>query len=237
MGGRWRLLAPQLVLAVCGVLQPAQALYFLLGKVVPRRCFVEERPEETVLQIRTRFLDYAEGRGLEIEVSPFDAAAGGGWGGGGGGRPAARTGRTGRAATVKPVQYSVTEAVSTYEYEVPESGEYGICVGVKGAAPAGAWRVELEISLGQDDEYYEQQAEKNNLDAVQVQLERLSDRVIAILNEADYMKEKEVDFHKTSVQMNYTALWWPMVQMTILVVAGIFQVQYLKSFFKKRKLI
>jgi emp24/gp25L/p24 family/GOLD len=40
-----------------------------------------------------------------------------------------------------------------------------------------------------------------------------------------------------SVQMNYTALWWPIVQMAILVVAGVIQVQYLKSFFKKKKLI
>jgi hypothetical protein len=48
----------------------------------------------------------------------------------------------------------------------------------------------------QDEESWKDMAEKENLDAVQLELARLNDRVLAIRSEADYMKEKEVDFHK-----------------------------------------
>jgi hypothetical protein len=49
----------------------------------------------------------------------------------------------------------------------------------------------------QDEAYYKELAEKKGLNALQVQLQKLHSRVQAILNEADYMKEKETAAHKS----------------------------------------
>lgn len=41
---------------------------------------------------------------------------------------------------------------------------------------------------------------------------------------ADYQKHKEVDYHEETEGMNTAALWWPMLQIAILVLTGVFQV-------------
>jgi len=57
------------------------------------------------------------------------------------------------------------------------------------------------------------------------------------LNEADYQKHKEVDHHAETESMNVATLWWPMLQIGILVITAVCQVQHLKGFFKANKFI
>eukprot|EP01035_Chromulina_nebulosa_P017177 gene17177-22693_t len=57
------------------------------------------------------------------------------------------------------------------------------------------------------------------------------------INEADYQKHKEVEYHTQTEAMNKAVLWWPIFQIGILVLTGIIQVQNLKLFFKNNKLI
>ncbi|CAM9279484.1 unnamed protein product [Chrysoparadoxa australica] len=48
---------------------------------------------------------------------------------------------------------------------------------------------------------------------------------------------QEVDFHLKSESMNSAALWWPMIQVAVLLVFGVMHVRHLKAFFKGKKLI
>jgi len=70
-----------------------------------------------------------------------------------------------------------------------------------------------------------------------MEVHKLNDMMSMTLDEADFQKHKEVDFHKETEKMDNAALWWPMLQIGILVLTGIFQVQHLKRFFKAHKLI
>jgi hypothetical protein len=38
--------------------------------------------------------------------------------------------------------------------------------------------------------------------------------VCRILNEADYQKHKEIDYHEQTVSMNQAAMWFPMIQVS-----------------------
>ena len=98
-------------------------------------------------------------------------------------------------------------------------------------------RFKINIFYGYDSDYYDELAKEEKYDAVNMQLHKLNDMLTMTINEADYQKHKEVEYHQETELMNSAALWWPMVQIGILVVTGIFQVQHLKSFFKGHKLI
>jgi len=98
-------------------------------------------------------------------------------------------------------------------------------------------RFRLAINYGYDSEYYEKLGKKENFDTVNLDLRRLNDMLDMTLNEADYQKHKEVDYHSETESMNVATLWWPMLQIGILVITGICQVQHLKGFFKTNKLI
>jgi hypothetical protein len=66
---------------------------------------------------------------------------------------------------------------------------------------------------------------------------RLTDELAQILNEVDYMKEKEVVFHDMTEKMEKNAEYWPMLQILILLATGVFQVKHLKRFFQDQKML
>jgi len=125
-------------------------------------------------------------------------------------------------------------------------------------------RFKLAINYGYDGEYYEKLSNEQHFDQINMEVHRLngicdtsvtnyyknssnvllnkmyiciSDQMTMILNEADFQKHKEIHYHMQTERMNSAALWWPMVQIGILVATGILQVQNLKTFFKNNKLI
>ena len=65
---------------------------------------------------------------------------------------------------------------------------------------------------------------------------KLKDELAEILNEADYMKEKEVRFHRKAERINVAAVWWPVLQIGILVLTAVLQVQSLKNYFQAKNL-
>mmetsp|Transcript_22265 Transcript_22265/g.29115 ORF Transcript_22265/g.29115 Transcript_22265/m.29115 type:complete len:203 (-) Transcript_22265:185-793(-) len=111
-----------------------------------------------------------------------------------------------------------------------------VCAVAKGPT-VNPLRVGLSIEVGQTEEYYKDLAVKEHLSEFQVHIAQMTDDLTQILNEADYMKEHEMTFHGQSEKMNAAAMYWPIVQMSILVVTGVFVVNNLKSFFKSKKLV
>ena len=51
------------------------------------------------------------------------------------------------------------------------------------------------------------------------------------------VQHKEVVFHEETENINLETIWWPIIQIAILLAAGYVQVLHLKNFFKSRKLI
>jgi len=68
-------------------------------------------------------------------------------------------------------------------------------------------------------------------------LNLLRDRTTAIIAEADYTKAAEVEFHDQSLKMNRAAVWWPVVQIMVLIVTGFAWVVNITAFFRKKKLV
>jgi len=50
-------------------------------------------------------------------------------------------------------------------------------------------------------------------------------------------QHKEEQFHQETENINLETIWWPILQIIILLSAGYVQVLHLKTFFKSRKLI
>ena len=73
-------------------------------------------------------------------------------------------------------------------------------------------RVKLSVNYGYDSEYYEKLSKKDHFEAINMEVHKLNDMMTLTLNEADYQKHKEVDYHTLTERMNIAALWWPMAQ-------------------------
>jgi len=133
-------------------------------------------------------------------------------------------------------------ATGHVDFTSDNDGAYSVCVQqLRATYPDGQERVptrmRLSIIYGYDTEYYEKLQKKQHFEAVNLEVHKLNDMMSMALNEADFMKHKEVEYHDSTERMNTAGLWWPMGQIGILVIMGIFQVQHLKSFFKNHKII
>jgi hypothetical protein len=96
-------------------------------------------------------------------------------------------------------------------------------------------RLDLSIDFGHDKEYYEELVKEQSFEPLNLEVRKINDemnlwvyqllvlydvvsnalfRDFRILNEADYQKHKEIDYHEQTVSMNQAAMWFPMIQVS-----------------------
>jgi hypothetical protein len=98
-------------------------------------------------------------------------------------------------------------------------------------------RFKVLVNYGYGDVHYQKLAKDQEFDAVNLDIRKLNDMMDLAINEASYQKYKEMEYHDETEAMNAATLWWPVAQIGILVLIGVFQVRHLKHFFKTNKLI
>lgn len=193
-----------------------------------KECFLIEQPLDTQLTVR---YEIPALEALEVTGSEPD-----GRGEGGGASIAVKLTLVDRRT--KSVVFSTVLDAHKGEASMATVSEanHDLCLRPVANSLSGPFRVDLEVERGHGDAYYARMAADNKMDKLQVEVVKLNDELAEILNEADYMKEKEVKFHKKAERVNLAAIWWPILQIAILVLTAVAQVHNLKSFFQAKHL-
>lgn len=132
-------------------------------------------------------------------------------------------------------QVDLNQEKGQFKFATVKDGFHSVCVvPAKVTKPT---KVGLAISFGQADQYYAELAKEAHIDVLEATIMKLNAQMGQILNEADYMKDKEVLFHQQCERMNAAARWWPILQVAILVITGALWANNLRTFFKKRRLV
>jgi len=121
----------------------------------------------------------------------------------------------------------------------PLGGEYSVCFQTNTTtwwSPV-LFKMNVAIHTGALAKDYSALAKKEHLSDLQVKVQRLFDRAQGIRSELAYQKEREKVFRNTSESTNSRAAVWSVVQTLIVIAAAIVQMQSLKGFFRKKKLI
>ena len=91
---------------------------------------------------------------------------------------------------------------------------------------------------GEDEEGSPQQADINShLSHMEKEFQRIERGMHTILREAEFSKEREAHFHKQTESMNSAAMFWPIVQVCVLLMTGFTQASHIVQFFKRRRII
>jgi len=93
------------------------------------------------------------------------------------------------------------------------------------------------ISIGAEATDYEELAKSEHLSALEVQVRKLNDRIRTVRAEQSYQRGREMTFRNTSESTNSRAMWWSIIQIGVLVSTGLWQINYLKNFFKAKKVV
>jgi len=94
-------------------------------------------------------------------------------------------------------------------------------------------RKDKEKEKKKDPDHLEHRELTTKMSRLERDLQTLQNRVKACLNNADFNKDQEAIFHEQSISMNRASKYWPIIQLTVLIVTGFTQanhiVRYLKS--------
>ena len=131
-------------------------------------------------------------------------------------------------------------AFTTEEYDIFE-----VCFETKSANGqhhfSGNQQTTKEVSLkmkhGIETKDYDALAKANKLKPLEVELNRLEDLSAAIVSDFAYMKQREEEMRDTNESTNNKVLYFSIFSMCCLMSLAIWQVLYLRRYFKAKKLI
>jgi len=72
---------------------------------------------------------------------------------------------------------------------------------------------------------------------VEVELRKLTVKVMEILKERRYQKKREEEFRNTSESSNARVMWWSIFELALITGLSIAQVHVLQRFFQKKKIL
>jgi len=97
--------------------------------------------------------------------------------------------------------------------------------------------VSIKIKHGIETKDYEALAKAEKLKPLEVELNRLEDLSAAIVSDFAYMKQREEEMRDTNESTNNKVLYFSIFSMGCLMTLAIWQVLYLRRYFKAKKLI
>ncbi|KAJ8575896.1 hypothetical protein ON010_g3320 [Phytophthora cinnamomi] len=95
----------------------------------------------------------------------------------------------------------------------------------------------LDFKHGVEAKDYTEVAKREHLMPVEKELRKMEDTVDEIHREMLYMREREATMRNTNESTNSRVLWFSFFSIVVLLGMGVWQVMYLKKFFKSKKLI
>ena len=118
-------------------------------------------------------------------------------------------------------------------------GEYKACVTTsvsRWSASNTEFHVALTFRDGVEAIDYRNVAKTEELNALQLKLRKVQDRIAHIRNEQGYQRARDLEYRKVSELTSRRVFLWSFLQVIVFAFCTVFQLYSLKTFFKKNKI-
>lgn len=207
-------------IVLLALIQQALGLHFYLGGD-KERCFYQDLPQNTILATQHNAWELEESSGnwvrtdslaiqIRIEES-FD--------------------------NNHRVAFQKLNAKGDFVFTAADSGEHRICY----KALSGSWyhprkvKMDIDFAIGEGSSMDSKNTNKITNLAERVQL--LNNKLVLIRREQSLLREREMLFRDTSEETNSRVVKWTFIQLLVLGATCAWQLNHLRSFFVKQKLV
>ncbi|KAI5359488.1 putative transmembrane emp24 domain-containing protein [Septoria linicola] len=108
---------------------------------------------------------------------------------------------------------------------------------ITGHGSTGSRHVELDIDIGADAKDWSAIQAGEKLKPVEAELRRISEVAKEIVDELDYLRGREMKLRDTNESTNERVKWFAIGTMGMLMALGIWQIVYLRAYFRSKHLI
>ncbi|CAO3619727.1 unnamed protein product [Cunninghamella echinulata] len=127
-------------------------------------------------------------------------------------------------------------------FDASQDGDIKICftnVLEEGFVPNSQYvrEVELEVNVGTEAKTIEEITKNKHLPNLEEQTRVLEAMVDDILNEMNYLKGREARMRNTNESTNDRVKWFSLLSLFTLISLGVWQILYLRSYFRRKRLI
>uniref|UniRef100_A0A3Q3EN34 Si:ch211-255i20.3 n=1 Tax=Labrus bergylta TaxID=56723 RepID=A0A3Q3EN34_9LABR len=98
-------------------------------------------------------------------------------------------------------------------------------------------KLHLDVQMGEHTIGHSTEKTKDNMVLLENSLRHLFEQMMYIIRQQEYQREKEEVFRQIGEDTNSKVLWWAVVQTSILLSVGFWQMKRLKDFFIAKKLV
>lgn len=133
-----------------------------------------------------------------------------------------------------------TDLIGRFAFTAPVGGEYALCFKTNTSSWFGThatFKFYLDISVGSKAQDYDKIAKLEHLNKVDVQIRQVTDVLAEIRAEQKYLREREGAWRVLSESVHSSVIWWAIGQLILLLASGVFQMRYLRNFFRTKKLV
>ncbi|VDB84956.1 unnamed protein product [Peniophora sp. CBMAI 1063] len=210
---------PRTLILALAAASYANALHLYLD-AGETRCFIEELPNETVVEGHYRALEWNEKDqvyainpelGILTEITEMD------------------TGHVVTSTRGPPD--------SRWTFTSHDSGDHSICMSTNYSSswfgPTAHIRLYLDIVVGNTRPDIEH--DRGHISELASKIRDLNLKLEDIRREQQYQREREADFRNLSELLNGRAVWYSLAQIAVLVVTCAWQLRHLRNFFEDKR--
>ncbi|XP_074530408.1 transmembrane emp24 domain-containing protein 11 [Halichoeres trimaculatus] len=198
----------------------AAAMYFDLGEV-EEKCIIEEIPEDTLV---TGFFLLEPWNIKAFTTSPHFGVT-----------------VTVRDTNLEVVMSKRFGKFGKFTFTAHISGQHYLCFQTNSTRfsvfAEEKLKLHLDVQMGEHTIGHDTGKTKDNMASLDNSLRHLIEQMTFIIRQQEYQREKEEVFRQISEETNSKVLWWAVVQTSILLSVGFWQMKRLKDFFIAKKLV
>ncbi|KAK4718722.1 hypothetical protein R3W88_017060 [Solanum pinnatisectum] len=125
-----------------------------------------------------------------------------------------------------------------FAFTTSEHGNYLACFRMNSHVPGNkSAAISLQWKIGIDARDWDSIARKEKIEGVELELMKLKGLAQAIHENLLYLKKREEEMRGVSERTNGAVAWFSMMSLSICLIAAAVQIWYLKSYFRKKRLI
>merc|ERR1719333_1048845 len=172
----------------------AAAFYFVFQEG-HRKCFIEDMPESTLMVGHYQSLDFDSLGTRKVTVSVLNPQG-------------------------RQIAYQTLEKEGRIAFTSEKEGNHRICIVVGKVSNRGTgaeFRLELGFDTGEYGQDWDRFARQEHLSSIEIEINRLVDRVYSIRIAQAYMKKREEEWRGMSEATNTRVTWWSLAQLILLI--------------------
>ncbi|XP_016476163.1 transmembrane emp24 domain-containing protein p24delta3-like [Nicotiana tabacum] len=125
-----------------------------------------------------------------------------------------------------------------FAFTTTEAGNYLACFWMDNRAPgAKGVTIGVDWKTGISAKDWESVARKEKIEGIELELVKLEGIVQAIQENLEYLKHREAEMREDNEETNARVAWLSIMSLSICLAVAALQLCYLKSYFRKKKLI